>query len=142
VNNCIRQAKESYYKTKLFEIKNNPKGIWKLLKKLIPHKNKYPPRTVQPEGQSTMSAATIANCFNNYFSTIGSKLCKSPSRPINQSLVSSENRSFHFNPLEVESIAKQLKQLQTNKAAGLDNTPGRLLKLSAPIIAPPLYICL
>jgi hypothetical protein len=136
VNNCIRQAKESYYKTKLFENKNNPKGIWKLLKKLIPHKNKYPPRTVQPE------SATISNCFNNYFSTIGSKLCKSPSRPINQSLVSSENRSFHFNPLEVESIAKQLKQLQTNKAAGLDNIPGRLLKLSAPIIAPSLYICL
>ena len=137
-NNCIRRSKESYYKTQLLENKNNPKGIWKLLKKLIPRKTKSPPSIMESEGQQTPSPTSIANRFNQYFSTIGSKLCNALSRRESQRPSSPPNWTFHFNPVEIESVTKQLKQLKTNKAAGLDNMPGRLLKVSAPIIAPSL----
>ena len=39
VNSSIRRAKENYYKSQLNENQSNPKGIWKILKKLIPKSN-------------------------------------------------------------------------------------------------------
>ena len=104
----------------------------------MPRKNKAPPSKMESEGQSTPSSTLIANLFNQYFPTIGSKSCNALSRSESPRLSSPPNQTFHFNPVEIESVAEQLKQLKTNKAVGLDNMPGRLLKVSAPIIVPSL----
>lgn len=81
VNNRILLAKESYYESQLSENKNNPKGIWKMLRQLIPKKNKVLASSMDMNGQPVSSPAAIADHFNKYFATIGSKLCKMlPSR--------------------------------------------------------------
>lgn len=60
VNNRILLAKESYYESQLSENKNNPKGIWKMLRQLIPKKNKVLASSMDMNGQSVSSPAAIA----------------------------------------------------------------------------------
>ena len=43
-----------------------------------------------------------------------------------------------FQPIKTTSVLKVLKSSKTNKGAGLDNIPPRLLKATADIIAPSL----
>ena len=45
---------------------------------------------------------------------------------------------FNFKLVEIKSVLKQLRQLKANKAAGLDNIPGCLLKAASETIAPSL----
>lgn len=88
--------------------------------------------------KTTSSPSVIAACFNKFFAKIGSTV---------NGLVSSTPPSvdhdnspppFEFKHIEISSICKQLKGLQTKKATGLDNIPNRLLKLAAESIAPSL----
>ena len=46
--------------------------------------------------------------------------------------------NFDFKPVEIKSVLKQIRQLKANKAADLDNIPGRPLKAVAEKIAPSL----
>ena len=142
VNSNICSAKEKYYKTKLNKNKNNPKGIWKIIKKILPRKNKNPANTKKINAQICSIPAVIANKFNDYFGTIAVKLCCSllPNRQIPPK--PSYNCFFQFKHIEINYILKRLEQLKNNKAVGIDNIPGRLLKMASEQIAPSLiYIC-
>ena len=46
------------------------------------------------------------------------------------------NAEFQFHQINVENIALALINLKTNKSTGLDKIPGKVLKLTADIIAP------
>ena len=54
--------------------------------------------------------------------------------------MSSRVRQFHFEEVSVNFTLRQLRDLKTGKAAGLDNIPRRLLKDTADIVATPLTI--
>ena len=86
--------------------------------------------------QSISSPTTIAEHFNQYFSTTGSTLCNVlPDRLITNSQT---GPSFVFEKIQLMSIVNQLKQLKLNKAAGVDNILCRLLRAAADTIAPSL----
>ena len=86
------------------------------------------------------SNKSIAKILNEHFSTIGTKLaqklksCRSHiySAPAVNSNLPHE---FAFEPITEDFVLRQLKQLKTNKAIGLDNISARLLKDSASVIS-------
>ena len=136
VTASTRKEKENYFKAQISNSNKDPKGIWAVLKKLLPKSSKAPNNIVVDEKFSS-SSEEIANYFNSYFATIGSKLgsVRSNSPSV---WPSSTNSTFQFQPIQASSIVKTLKSLKVNKGAGLDNIPPCLLKTVADIIAPSL----
>ena len=53
-----------------------------------------------------------------------------------------EENPFHFTKVSENTISSFLKELKTNKAAGIDNLPGRFLKDGSEVLATPIaQIC-
>ena len=90
---------------------------------------------------------SIADVFNNYFSSIGSKLaaeCTDEScghednQPINFNRNQPSNTSLIFSSISVHNVVSTFRNQKACKATGLDNVPPKILKLSTNIIAPSL----
>ena len=133
----MRKEKETYYKTLISNSNKDPKGIWSSLKKLLPKPSKTP-NNIEIDEKITTSPSKIANHFNSYFATIGSKLGESLQTNLQPVWTSATCSSFKFQPIQIPSALNELKSLRVNKGAGLDNIPPRLLKAAADTIAPSL----
>ncbi len=83
---------------------------------------------------------TVSECFNRFFSTIGSKLASVfANQPLPQDNPYPEpSEMFSFQNIHVEYIQHQLSLLDTKNATGLDFIHARLLKDAAPAVAGPL----
>jgi hypothetical protein len=97
---------------------------------------------------------TIANSFNNYFSTVAEKLMEA--NHIDKiSQIQNGNTLHHtlrkcrhpypsikFRYTSTKEIEKIIKSLKTKNAQGYDKISVKILKRSAPFISSPLtYIC-
>ena len=133
----MRKEKETYYKTLTSNSNKDPKGIWSTLKKLLPKPSKTP-NNIEIDEKITTFPSKIANHFNSYFATIGSKLGESLQTNLQSVWTSATCSSSKFQPIQIPSVLNELKSLRVNKGAGLDNIPPRLLKAAADIIAPSL----
>ena len=82
----------------------------------------------------------IANAFNTYFTTIGESLANElPQSDIDPiSYLNPVNSSFSLEKLNVETVIESLKAVNSNKATGPDNIPGRVLKIAAEFLFPSL----
>ena len=136
VNKQVHQAKESYFKLEIAGNKSNPDSIWKTIKKLLPKKSKLPISTMEVNGELISQPVAIAEHFNDYFVSIGTRLCNLVPSSLLKCQVNGPE--FSFDEIQIESVANQLKNLKAKKGAGLDNIPCRLLRLSADLIAPSL----
>ena len=82
----------------------------------------------------------IADCFNQYFSSIGCKLAESIQN-INiepMAFVTLVESSFHFSCISVQEVLSALNQLNLRKSPGLDGISVKLLKDTSDVIAQPL----
>ena len=130
VTELIRSKK--YYEHCIEENHCNPKGLWKVLKKLIDGESK-----VAPPNKLT------AVHFNQYFSSIGyttiSHLLNTDDNNTENAIFWSGSNStsrFNFNDIHLEAVRKQLFALgntSNNDVLGFDS---KLLFLGAEIIAP------
>lgn len=85
----------------------------------------------------------IANCFNDYFASIGKTLASkfSNSTSIQDNVKTAPENpqaSFFFSRINSELTIALLNQINARKATGLDQLPATLVKLSASVIAVPL----
>ena len=95
---------------------------------------------IEADGVQYCSNKSIAKILNDHFSTIGTKLAqklKSYRSYIFSTTAadSSLPYEFTFEPIKEDFVLRQLQQLKTNKAIGLDNISTRLLKDSATVIS-------
>ena len=135
VTELIRSSGNKYYENCIEENHSNPKGLWKVLKKLTDGESK-----VAPPNKLT------AVHFNQYFSSIGSTT-------ISHLLTTNDNNTenaifwrgsnctsrFDFNDIHLEAVMKQLFALgntSNNDVLGFDS---KLLFLGAEIIAPIIF---
>ena len=82
----------------------------------------------------------IADCFNQYFSSIGCKLSNNVQN-INvdpMTFVTPTESSFHFSCISVQETFDALNQLNLRKSPGLDGISVKLLKDTSDVIAQPL----
>ena len=144
----VKRAKGAYNRRLLEENKNDSKMFWKTVKKIIPTESKELSSDVRIGGIDSSDKVSIATAFNKHFigavkrlrDAVGASIF-SVARTIKTNVaMSSRVRQFHFKEVSVNFTLRQLRDLKTRKAAGLDNIPPRLLKDTADIVATPLTI--
>ena len=109
-------------------------------------KNISEPSFIQSYGCQVTDPKLIACLLNDHFVTVGSKLaskfqtvCSALGKLLpSASKQNAQSNHFSFTPVSESFVFKQLKNLKTNKAIGLDKISSRLLKDSAESIAPVL----
>ena len=73
----IKSAKQSLYKTRLEEGKDNPSSIWKLFRELGAGKKSKSQENIlgiNVDNEFVSSDVEIASAFNKYFANVASKL--------------------------------------------------------------------
>ena len=137
-NNAVNSAKQTYHQNLLQENQQSPRKFWQLIKQIFPcTKQKSASRS------STAENTTLANKFCKYFATIANRLKEKmfPLRDFVWSKVTTTKKTdkiFVFGYVSNIFVQNQLKSLQRNKAAGIDDLPPGLLKDVRTKIARPL----
>lgn len=149
VSSLIRKSKRSRYETFLEE-NDNPNSIWKLFKEVGASKNCNVKSHLQIKINNVISGNSeeISNAFNSFFVQVAETI-KEPVLPSNHEKLQvfcknkiPDNVSFSIPFLEVDTVEKFLKSLDTTKATGTDNIGPRLLKIAASEIADSIaFIC-
>ena len=140
LNKLIKTTKEEYFKTKLSNA-NNSKDSWQAINELL---NKKPKSTqvtqLNVDDQVITGDRYIADCFNQYFSSIGCKLSdniqKIDTDPM--AFVTPVESLFHFSCISAHEVLSALNQLNSRKSSGLDGISVKLLKDTSDVIAQPL----
>ena len=150
LRNCVtsrlRKAKSDFFKRKLDDCRHDPKTFWKLMKKIIPSKN----RTTKidklvVDGVHIVDPKSISDSLNIHFTSVATDLLsdRTPtSMPTTINLDSHWDTSshslpatFHFRPTTDVEISNMLTNLNPNKATGIDNIPAKILKISSNCIS-------
>ena len=152
VQTLVKKAKLDFYKHELEVNKNSPKKLWKILGSLgVPSKsNKTPSSAIGLDinGSINFDKFTVAEKFNEFFSTVASKLVTKLPKALGR-FSSAFYYSFYadkgatLNSFELQNLTEKetlglLRGLGRDKATGLDNIPARFLRDGAIIIANPL----
>ena len=152
VQRNVKKAKEEYVANKIEENKNAPKKLWEQLKTLgYSSKQKNNACVVlKVDGQNCHNLNDIANIFNNFFTTVASKLVEklSPSPNIFHvastlfqqfySRVNINRLQLEISPVSEEFIYKELCHLNSFKSTGLDDIPARFVKDAATTLTKPI----
>ena len=79
----VRKAKSQYYYDKFQHYKTDIKKTWKQINEVIQKKKKTPdlPKYFLDDDQVHTENVDIANCFNDFFATIGPTLANSINLP-------------------------------------------------------------
>ena len=130
VTASIRESKREYFTTCIEDNINNPKGIWNTLKKLLPSKKSKIPDVIHHEGQSYKTSLDKANCFNNFFNNVATKLTSGLPPPPN--CETKENLTDCMLDIPAVShlmVSGVIKNLKNVKGTGLDDIPMKLVKI-------------
>ncbi|MCG8078589.1 MAG: hypothetical protein JAY75_20420 [Candidatus Thiodiazotropha taylori] len=139
----IQAAKRSTYKTKIEEGKDDPRSIWKLFKEFGANSKKDENKdflNLKIGDKIISEDIDLANCFNDYFVNIASKL-KEPIEPCSFDELKEflrqripGNVCFELPKMDENFAYNYLSTLDVSKATGLDGIGPKLLKLSSGII--------
>lgn len=143
VNKLIKSAKSLYCKDNIDLNKDNPKEMWKNINQVISGKGRCSKTTTittikDDQGNIIHNEKLIANQLNKYFVEIGPKL--SSQLPKNcgnfSEYLKPVDCEFHFTAINNDTIFNKIMKIKSNKAAGLDKIPQKLLKDSAVVVTP------
>ena len=143
----IRRSKESYYRTKCEEFRQNTNRLWKLINKLTDKTNDKTNivEYLKLENQDIYEEKTIAEEFAKHFSSVGNTYAKkipSPQLSINHYLeqIPNNEQTIFMRPTSIMEIARIIHQLPNKHSSGYDNLSNILLKQLNESIQTPLEI--
>ena len=141
INKLIKSAKSNYCKREIDHNKNNPKEMWKQINQVISGKGRCSKTTTittikNDQGNFIQDDKLIADEFNKYFTEVGTKLSNQIVNASSTFLdyLTPVNCKFHFAVLNNDTILKKISKIKPNKALGLDNISGKLLKDTATVV--------
>ena len=149
VNKLIKKCKSEYYLDLINKNKGNSSVLWKTLNEITSRKSSAPITSIEIDGTSQTDVKSIVEGLNSHFSSIGMKLAtliKSRFGFIRQVITpnsvsdiwASTSFEFSFGDIDEQFVNKNLHELKTNKAIGLDRVSAHLLKDSANVLTPVL----
>ena len=127
----IAKAKMDYVRNEISKYMNNPRKLWKTLKRTVPAKSAPSNLSFfELEDKSVCDPTEIANAFNKHFTNIqqntatvipvvdtnkqNQRLTDFVENCINNSTI------FHIPQISLKQVVEDLKQIPDNKATGLD----------------------
>ena len=147
----IKQKQSQFYKEKLKENIGIPKELWKALKSLgLPSKKGTILNIcLKNVDKICFDDKTNANTFKEFFCNLASDLVtKLPPPPKRFGLDAVHNyyqdilgllpSKFKFSNVAEDHVLQLLKDMNVDKAAGIDNLSGKFLKYAANILAKPI----
>ena len=141
ITSDIKRSKKNYYKNEFLKYKSDMFKTWSTINKaLSPQSSRKSISKIRVNGNIIENKETIANSFNEYFSTIGSNIANSiDNRLLNHRdyLTGSYPQSMFFGPSTPHQINYIIKHLK-NKKSGIDNIPTIILKSISDILSPPI----
>ena len=155
VKKLIKHIKKEFYETKLIENIAKPKELWKTLKTMgLPSKKGSLTKIcLEKDSIKNFDDKKNPNIFRNFYNSPADDLFNNlPPAPMRFGLHSvhqyyektlklpHSNFKFHF--VSEDYILKFLKNINEDKAAGIDNLSGKFLKDGAAVFAKPIsQIC-
>ena len=152
VQKSCKIAKSEYFSSQIEENKNNPKKLWSNFKSLGYQKDpKSDPNIIlNIDGENCHEGKTISKHFNNFFTTIASKLeeklpngtglYRATSNIVIKFYDKRKKSDIRFDLKHVteDFVYKELCSLNISKNTGIDGIPARFLKDAAPILKVPI----
>ena len=139
VQHLIRKKKTAYFEEKLKANTANPKKLWETLKEQGLQKK---PDHLPPIFVSKIDPFTISEVFQKFYSNLANKFGLYSVEVYYKNVLQLPENKFIFHTIESNSVLKLLKNVEVNKAAGIDNISRRFLKDGADILAIPVtQIC-
>ena len=137
----IAAAKKQYFTNKFENCKSDIRATWRSVNHILkPNRNKKQFPTLNVDGQKISGEANVAECFNNYFSKVGSKLDSEV--PVNNidplSFVNRQSNSFAYLPTdasEIISIVSSMKPSGSNVKVIPSFIFKKIMSFTAPVIA-------
>ena len=149
VKKLIKQRKKEFYETKLTENISKPKESWKTLTTMgLPSKKGSLTKICQ-DSITNFDDKKNANIFRNFYNSLADDLLNNlPPAPMRFGLPSVHQyyektlklprSNFKFGFVSEDYILKFLKNINEDKAAGIDNLLGKFLKDGAAVLAKPI----
>ena len=146
-----KAAKSEYLNNKIKEFKQQPKKLWQTLKHLgtlSKCKTKTSTIGLNINNKISFDQSTVANKFNNFFTTIASTLVNQLPQGLGKYGLTHIKQyycsfnitpnGFHLFQVTEDSVLKHLSKLNSSKATGLDQLSPKFLKDGAELISSPL----
>ena len=138
VINLKNRLKKQYFQNLIDENSDNSKKLWKTLNSLIPNDKRCNiiPHFLTDNGKEISNKKEIAETFNKFFSTIGSKLASAfPFYETSHICPKPVLNDFFFQSVSLSTVSKIISGLDNGKATGLDDICVKSLKAGSPILA-------
>ena len=144
ISNLLSSGKKNYY-INFQENLNDIKSTWKGIKEIINiNSTKSKQRINLNINKKIISdSKTIANSFNDFFSTVADKLSQKiiPSRNSFRDFLTNPNeKSLFLSPVNKEEIENCILSMNSGKSTGPNSIPTNLLKLTYKIISQPISV--
>ena len=140
----LRKSKCRYYEEKFKEYAKCTKKTWSTINEIIGSKKTTDftmPSIFTENGKTFVGTQDICEGFNNYFSTVGSKLAdkiENSNESYNDYLPPPQTQNFIFPNITLDLIQNTLKEMKSKKSFGKDNISTFLLKEIMNIIVIPV----
>ena len=130
VKRTIKKAKCEYFTSKCIENKNNSRGLWKVIKRIYPSKNK-----------NSVNCKLTANAFNKFFSSIGNTINNrfQSQSTTNKSKGSKCKYNFNVSNVSYADLHRCISNLPSSSSNDVLDFDSYLLRISADIITSYLY---
>ena len=127
----IRTKKSFFYKTHLDSVRNNLKETWRTIYEIIGQQKPCPISSINHDYKTYTDSHTIAEIFNNYFSTVANDLIKNMNSDNKHATALPQpiSASFYLYPITVFEIKKNITLIKSTNSCGLDDIPPKILKL-------------
>ena len=138
----LKSARKSYYANKFTSSHGDSDKTWQIINEVInkPILKSAPKKITRHDMTPLTCSADISEEFNNYFTNVGPSLASRITRSgdFGQYLRGNQTHSFFFHPVCEEEVLKQIKSLDPNKSAGLDQIHSKIVIHAANVIASPI----
>ncbi len=135
IKKLIRETKKSYYSELFKKLKSDIKATWKTIKEILnrsKNKSSFPSFFRDENNKVITDKVEIANKFNYFFSTVGSKLAKNIKTPNGKSFKDYLNKlhqkCFNFQKIRSDIINKIIDELAPKSSSGFDGLSTKFVK--------------
>ena len=150
ITGLIRKSKKDFYNKFFLENSNNTRKLWLGINELINCKqtSHFVPNCIEEKTHKDITTLTdpktIANSFNNYFTSIANELLKDRKYPGNKHfssyLSNPNNASFMIKPTDIIEIESLIMLINTTKGTGPNSIPNKVIQLIIHDISMPIMI--
>ena len=143
LRNSVNLAKKNYYHKQFQIFRNDIRRTWMTIINRSGNKKEYPDQFLF-DGETVSDKNLIAEEFNKYFTSVGSKQSEKIVVPGNKSftdyLRTPTLYAFHFKAIDDQEIVRIIDSLKSKSSYGHDRISNKLLKYVKYEIAKPLKL--